>query len=321
MASYRVLVTDYAWANLELEAAILGEIGATIVTPRGTSEAELIEGARGVDGIMTNWAATTAAVIAAAPQCRIVSRLGIGLDNIDVAYCTQQGIPVTNVPDYCVIEVAEHALALLLAMARNVAFHHHQTKTGVYRLQDGPALRRVAGRTLGIVGFGKIGRALAARAAALGLKILATGRTPRDLPPEVEWCDLDSLLSRADFVSLHVPLTAETRLLIDHRRLALFKPGSVLINTARGGVVDHDALAEVLKSGRLAGASLDVQTPEPPDLNRAPYNDPRVIVTPHSAFVSEESLLDLRRRAATQVRERLLGRVPESVVNPEALRD
>ncbi|HRE99989.1 MAG TPA: C-terminal binding protein [Pirellulaceae bacterium] len=315
----RVLVTDYAWPDLEIERGILEPAGIDLVLPRGRSEAELIEAASGVDAIMTNWATTSAAVIGAAPECRIVARLGIGLDNIDVAYCTSRGIPVTNVPDYCVIEVAEHAMALLLALARNVAWYHHRTKQGAYQLQEGPALRRIAGRTLGIVGYGKIGRALADRARAFGLRIVATRRRADLTEPGVEFLPLDDLLSQSDFVSLHVPLTDETRGMISAERLARMKPGACLINTARGGVVDHDGLARSLASGHLAGAGLDVQTPEPPDLSRAPYDDPRVIVTPHAAFVSAESLADLRRRAATQVVERLAGRIPESVVNPSVL--
>ena len=319
MAKFRVLVTDYAWPDLSVERQVLGQIDAEIVLPEGKSEEQLQAAAQGVDAIMTNWASTTSKVIAAAPDCRIVSRLGIGLDNIDVAYCTQRGIPVTNVPDYCVVEVAEHAFALMLALARNVAHYHLRTKQGVYQLQDGVAMRRIAGQTLGIVGFGKIGRELADRARAFGMKLLATGRTPRDLPADVTWCSLEELLSRADFISLHTPLTEQTRQMINAERLSLMKPHAFLINTARGGVIDHQALAQALASGKLAGAGLDVQTPEPPDLSQAPYNDPRVIVTPHAAFVSAESLADLRRRAAQQVSDRLQGQVPENVVNPEVL--
>lgn len=315
----RVLVTDYAWPDLTVETEVLSQIGASIVLPTGTTETELVEAARNVDAIMTNWARTSAAVIAAAPECRIVSRLGIGLDNIDVAYCTQHKIPVTNVPDYCVIEVAEHAMALLLSLARNVAHYHERSKHGVYRLQDGVSMRRIAGCTLGIVGYGKIGQALAERARGFGLKLLATGRTRRELPSDVTWCSLEALLSESDFVSLHTPLTDQTKHMINAQSLSLMKPSAFIINTARGGVIDHEALADAIEAGRLAGAALDVQTPEPPDLKQRPYSDPRVIVTPHAAFVSQESLADLRRRASQQVVDRLSGRVPENVVNPAAL--
>jgi len=166
MAKYRVLITDYAWADLRIEQEILATANAELVSPQGTDVAALTVAAQGVDAIMTNWAKVTAEVIAAAPNCQIVSRLGIGLDNIDMAFATSKAIPVTNVPDYCVIEVAEHALALLLAQARKVAFYHHETQQGRYDLQAGPTLRRLEGQTLGIIGYGAIGQRLASKARA-----------------------------------------------------------------------------------------------------------------------------------------------------------
>jgi D-3-phosphoglycerate dehydrogenase len=319
MPKFRVLITDYAWANLDIERRFLAEIDAEIVLPEATDEQSLAKAAAGVDAIMTNWAKTTRAVIAAAPACQIVSRLGIGLDNIDVAYCTEHKIPVTNVPDYCLIEVAEHALALLLSQARKVAYYHHETQQGRYNLQAGAALRRIEGQTLGIIGYGAIGERLAVKAQALGLKVLATSRKRRELSNGVRWCELDDLLRASDYISLHVPLTPETKGMMGARELALMKPSAYLINTARGGVIDHAALAEALARNQLAGAALDVQVPEPPDLSQAPYNDPRVIVTPHAAFVSVESLENLRQRTAKQVSVQLTGGVPEHVVNPAVL--
>jgi D-3-phosphoglycerate dehydrogenase len=258
-------------------------------------------------------------VIAASGQCRIVSRLGIGLDNIDVAYCTESQIPVTNIPDYCLIEVAEHALALLLALSRKVAYYHCEAKNGRYVLQAGPKLRRIEGQTLGIVGLGNIGRKLAAKALGIGLKVIATSRSRKNPLPGVEYVSLDELLARSDYVSLHLPLSKENRHMIGAAQLAKMKPTAYLINTARGGLVDQAALAAALKDGKLAGAALDVQDPEPPELSQPPFNDPRVIVTPHAAFVSEESLENLRRRVAGQVAVRLTGGVPENVVNPSVL--
>jgi D-3-phosphoglycerate dehydrogenase len=314
MSKYKVLLTDYAWPDLDIERPILAEEGAELVVAERSDSASLAKLAVDADAIMTNWARVDATVLAAAAKCRIVARLGIGLDNIDVDFATRLGMLVTNVPDYCLIEVAEHALALLLAMARKVAFYHHETKQGRYRLQAGPTLRRIERQTLGIVGFGKIGRKLAEKAAALGLEILATGRTRRELPPGIEWCDLDSLLSRSDYLSLHAPLTPQTRHLIGAAQLARMKPTAYLINTARGGLIDTAALAAALAANRLAGAALDVQEPEPPDLTQSPYNDPRVIVTPHAAFVSQESLENLRTRTARQVATALAGGIPENVV-------
>jgi D-3-phosphoglycerate dehydrogenase len=258
-------------------------------------------------------------VIDAAPKCRIVARLGIGLDNIDVAAASNKGMLVTNIPDYCLIEVAEHALALLLGLARKVAFYHHQTKTGGYDLKAGPQLRRVAGQTLGLIGVGNIGLTLAAKAEALGLKVVAAPN-PRTKPPGVATLPFDEVLATSDYVSLHVPLTPQTRHLIGKAQLARMKPSAFLINTARGGLIDNEALAAALAENRLAGAALDVQDPEPPDLGTPPWNDPRVIVTPHAAFASEESLADLRTRTARQVANCLVGAEVPHVVNQAALK-
>jgi D-3-phosphoglycerate dehydrogenase / 2-oxoglutarate reductase len=319
MARYTVLITDYAWPDVEIERRTLAEIGAELIVAAKEQQdpAGLATLARThqVDAIMTNWAKVPEQVIAASPKCRIVSRLGIGLDNIDVAYCTSRDIPVTNVPDYCLIEVAEHALALLLALSRKVAFYHHATKSGRYELQAGPTLRRIEGQTLGIVGLGNIGRKLAEKAIGLGMKVVATSRSGKTQAPGVKLMALDELLAQSDYVSLHVPLVPATRHLIGPAQLARMKPSAYLINTARGGLIDHAALAAALEAGKLAGAGLDVQDPEPPDLSQPPYSDPRVIVTPHAAFVSQESLANLRSRVARQVVTRLSGGVPEHVVN------
>jgi len=319
MSQYKVLLTDYAWRDLEIERRVLAEIDAELIVADKQDAARLTQLATGVDAIMTNWAKVPAAVIEAAPNCRIVARLGIGLDNIDVETASRRGIVVTNVPDYCLIEVAEHALALLLSLSRKVSFYHYETKEGRYQLQSGPTLRRIEGQTLGIVGLGNIGRRLAGKAQALGLNVIASSRTRQGIEDGIEFMSFDDLLSRSDYVSLHTPLTADTKHMIGAGQLARMKPSAYLINTARGGLIDHPALAAALAARKLAGAALDVQDPEPPNLSTPPWNDPRVVVTPHAAFVSEESLANLRQRTARQVVDRLSGRRPENVVNPGVL--
>ena len=319
MARFKVLLTDYAWPDLEIERSVLAGADAELVVAESDDATSLAALARDVDAIMTNWAQVPAEVIEAAPNCRIVARLGIGLDNIDVACATRRKIPVTNVPDYCLVEVAEPALALVLALGRKVGHYHLATKQGRYELQSGPPLKRIEGQTLGIVGLGAIGRRLAEKALGIGLSVVATNRSGRCDLAGVRLVGLEELLTTSDYVSLHVPLTGATRHLIGQSELAQMKPTAYLVNTARGGVLDHAALAEALDAGKLAGAALDVQDPEPPDLGEPPYNDPRVIVTPHAAFYSEESVSDLRRRAAEQVAARLHGERPENVVNPEVL--
>lgn len=171
------------------------------------------------------------------------------------------------------------------------------------------------GQTLGIIGLGNIGRELAEKALGIGLQVIATSRSGKNPLPGVDFVTLDELLTRSDYVSLHTPFTPETKRSIGAEQFAKMKPSAYLINTARGGLIDHDALLAALQSGKLAGAALDVQDPEPPDLSLPIFRDQRVFVTPHAAFVSEESLANLRSRVARQVVTRLTGKVPENVVN------
>jgi len=312
------LYTDFPWADIDLERSILAEVDCEIIASPDNKEATLARLAPGVDAILTCWAPVTARVIDAADRCRHIARTGIGLDNIDVARATERGILVTNVPDYCVNEVAEHTLALIFALGRNLAGYHLATKNGQYDLVAGLPAERISGKMLGIIGLGQIGKVLAARAAAVGMRVVGTNRSRR-VPAGVEWLPLDELLAVSDYVSLQVPLTPETRHLINRDTLAQMKPSAYLINTSRGGLVDHGALAEALAQNRLAGAALDVQEPEPPDLSQAPFNDPRVIVTPHVAFYSSQATHELRTRVAHQAAAFLRGERPENIVNPAVL--
>jgi len=318
MPTFRALYTDYPWADISIERTILGEVACQIVESPDNREESLANLAPGVDAILTCWAKVTSRVIDAADRCRHIARTGIGLDNIDVAHATSRGILVTNVPDYCVNEVAEHTLALIFALGRNVTGYHLATKQGQYDLVAGLPAERISGKTLGIIGLGQIGKILAARAAAVGMRVVGTNRSGRPVDG-VELLPLEELLAQSDYVSIQAPLTPETRHLINSETRRRMKPTAYLVNTSRGGLVDHEALAEALAENRLAGAGLDVQDPEPPDLSRAPWNDPRVIVTPHVAFYSSQATEELRTRVARQVADYLRGETPENVINPEVL--
>lgn len=318
MPQYRALYTDFPWADASIERAILGEAGCELVVSPDNNELTLAGLAPGMDAILTCWAPVTARVIDAADKCRHIARTGIGLDNINVARATERGILVTNVPDYCLREVAEHALALVLVLGRKVAAYHLATKAGAYSLVAQLPVDRIEGKTLGIVGLGQIGSLLAAKAAAIGMRVIGTNRSGRPFPG-VEWRKFDELLAESDYVSLQLPLGPETRHIINRDTLARMKSTAYLVNTSRGGLVDHAALAEALAAGQIAGAALDVQDPEPPDLSQPPWNDPRVIVTPHVAFYSAEATEDLRMRVARQVVAFLRGERPENVVNPAVL--
>lgn len=318
----RILVTDYAWPSLDVEREILAAAGAELVVAESGEEDELTELARGVEGILTNWKRVPVAALEAAPGCLIVSRFGIGVDNIPVADATRLGIVVTNVPDFCVDELAEHAMALLLALARRVVPFARSTGEGRWELALGRTMRRLRGKTLGLVGYGKGAQALAEKARAFGMEIVAF--TPRLLPEALQLGgratnDLEELLAEADFVSLHVPLTAQTRGLVDRSFLERMKPTAFLINTSRGAVIDEQALREAVAGGRIAGAGLDVLTQEPPPQDHPLLGIDNVIVTPHAAFWSEEAIADLCRRATEQVVQALRGELPANVVNPEVL--
>ncbi|MEN0109753.1 MAG: C-terminal binding protein [Planctomycetota bacterium] len=310
--------TDYPWADLDVERSILAEADCTLREASNNREETLATEVGAADAIMTCWAPTSARVIDAAPNCRHIARTGIGLDNIDVVRATERGIVVTNVPDYCIEEVAEHALAMIFALGRKIADGHLATKRGVYDLVATLPVERIAGKTLGVIGLGRTGTLLAEKAAAVGMRVIGTNRSRRT-PAGVQWAPLETLLAQSDYVSLNCPLTDQTRRILRAETLAAMKPTAFVVNTSRGGLIDHDDLAAAIDTGQIAGAALDVQDEEPPDLSRAPYNDPRVIVTPHTAFCSTEAILELRTRVARQVVAVLRGERPENVVNPAVL--
>lgn len=314
---WRVLVTDRAWPDLAIERAILEPLGVELQEAPSTSEAVLADLAAKADAIICNWAPVTPRVVESATRCRVICRSGIGLDNIAIPTATQRRIPVTNVPDYCVGEVADHTLALLLACARRVGFFHVRTKQGEYRLQAPPPPERLAGKTLGLIGLGRIGAAVAHRARAFGLSILGATSSGRDHGVGCPVVPLQELLSRSDYVSLHLPATAATRHLMSRPQFEQMRPTAWLINTSRGSLVDEAALWQALQQNQLAGAALDVFDPEPPDLSQPLFRDERVLVTPHAAFVSPESLAELRTRVARQVAAVLNGERPENIVNPQ----
>lgn len=314
--SHRVLITDRPWSNSGIERAILEPAGCEVIEAPDGDEATLVELAPDVNAIATCWADVTANVIASAKNCRHIARLGIGLDNIDLDVATDQGILVTNVPDYCVGEVADHALGLLLACARNIAFFHLRTKQGEYDLKAGPLMTRLSEQTLGLVGFGRIAQNLREKAMALGLTVIAHSRSGNDHDTGCEMVSFEELLTRSDYISVHAPLTDETEQMFDVASLSKMKQGACLINTSRGGLIDEKALWTALRMERLRMAALDVFDPEPPDLSQPLFRDERVIVTPHAAFVSEQSVHELRERVAHQILDVLQGRRPEYIVNP-----
>jgi D-3-phosphoglycerate dehydrogenase len=306
-----VLLTDYAWPDLAIEAALIESAGFRLVAgpakPAPTEVIDALASEHQPAAIMTNWAPVSAAAIAASPPLRIVARLGVGLDNIAVDEATRRGIWVTNVPDYCIEEVSDHAVGMLLAWARGLIPFDRQVKSG--RWDPASArLRRVRDLTCGIIGLGRTGGRTAEKLRGFGVRLLGYSRRDGTASEIIEKTTLEDLLHRSDVVIVHLPLTRETRHLLDRERLALMKPGAFLINVSRGAVIDTSALIGALEGGGLCGAALDVLEDEPrvpPGLLR-----PDVILTPHVAFSSDASLRDLRRKASEEVVRVLRGERP-----------
>jgi len=320
--AFKVLITDYAWPSLDIERRILGAAGAELVVAETGQEAEFVRLAPPVDAILTNLKQVTPAVLDVAPKCRIVTRYGVGVDNIAVAHATELGIPVANVPDYCFEEVSDHAMALLLACARRVVIFANATQHGQWDVKQGRPIRRVRGQTLGLIGFGRNGRALAGKALGFGLKMLVYDPwvTAEAVAPFGTLThDLDALLRESDYVSVHVPLTPDTRNLINARTLRLMKAGAYLINTSRGPIIDEAALAQALSEKWIAGAGLDVLAQEPGDPANPLFALENAIITPHASFYSEESIEELQQKACERVVAALRGETPPNVINPAVL--
>ncbi len=317
-----VLITDYAWPSLDPEREILSRAGAEILLAEKGTEEELVRLAPSADAILCNWKVVSAPVLRAASRCTTVGRYGIGLDNIDVATATSLGIVVTNVPAYCVDDVADHAMALLLACNRKMVWFDRDIKAGRYDLKAQSPLRRLRGRTLGLAGLGKIGRAVAQRAFAFGLRVIALkprGAINRSEIDGIFLVHLSELLEKSDYLSLHLPATPETIGMFNRSTFGRMKDGVVLINTARGSLVCSEDLIEALNSGKVVAAGIDVWPNEPVPTGDPLAGHPRVIATPHSAFYSDEALIELQTTAASQVAAILNGHYPENVVNEAVL--
>ena len=293
-----------------------------IVSPDGEEET-LLALTRDADAIMTCFAQVTENVVRSAERCVVIGRFGVGVDNIAVSTATELGIAVTYVPDYCVDEVSDHVLALLHAWNRKIVLFDRSVKERGWGSQPlTMRMMRLRGKTIGIIGFGRIGRAVAEKARAFGLNILASdpvvdGKIVKDAGGKL--VDMQTLLAESDFVSLHTPLTDSTRNLIGPSELAAMKPEAFLINAARGPLIDEDALYAALSTRSIAGAGLDVMVDNIPAIDHPLLSLDNIIVTPHTAFFSQESTIELEQRAAAEVVSVMQGRMPDNLVNPAVL--
>ena len=296
----RVLFTDYKFKDIEIESALFRDAGIELVTAQCKTEEEVIAASEGCQGLLIQYAPVGAKVFAARPDIAIASRIGVGYDVIDIDAAKAAGVWVANSPDYGVGEVATHALAMVLTLIRHIAFYDRDIKSGNYHYASAGRIRRASDMTLGILGLGRIGKRMAHVGRNCFRKVIACDPyiIDGDFPAYVERVDLMHLFRDADAISIHVPLNDETRGMVNSSVLNIMKPTSVLVNTARGAVVNIDDLVLALEANRLDGVGLDVLPIEPPPMDHPLLKDPRVLLTPHAAFYSVESERELRRKAA-----------------------
>lgn len=324
----KVVITDYDYPDLSIETDILTRAGAEVVGAQCKSEDELIAVARDAHALIVEYAKVGERTIAHLDNCLIIARYGIGVDIVDVAAATERGILVTNVPDYCVAEVADHAVAMYLCLARRLREYDRGVRAGIWHWLGSKApIHRLQGQVAGIVGFGKIGSAIAARLRPFGFEVVVHDPYAADERVAAAGCrkvEFAELLRSADAVFIQAPLTPETRHMFGAAELAQMKPTAVLVNTARGPIVDNAALAEALEAGTIAAAALDDLEEEPAKQRDWRPTNPlfrfeNLLVSPHSAYYSEESIAEARATAASEVARALRGELPRHVVNKEVL--
>ena len=313
----RIVVTDYDFHDLSIESALVEDAADVDLSGEyARTPDEVIEVAEGADALLVQYAEITDAVFEALPDLRAVGRYGIGVDSIDLDAATAHGVPVVNVPDYCIEEVPTHTLALLLACVRKVPSYDRAIKGGEWDWTAGKPIRRLTGATLGLVGFGKLPRRLIELVEGFDLEVLVYDPYVDAAAVDAAGAkkvDLDELLDRSRYVSVHAPLTDETRGLIDADALDRMREDAILINTARGPLVDYEALAAAVEAGDIAGAGLDVLPEEPP--STPPLDHDAIVYTPHVAFYSEESEETMRRTVTEDVLGILGGAAPMNLVN------
>jgi len=322
MAERVVAVTDSVFPSLEPAKAVLSKIGGELrLAPEPTPEG-ILSVARDADAVLTTYAKVTGEMIPQMTKCRVISRFGIGVDNVDIPVATSKGIVVTKVPDYCLDEVSDHAMALLLALIRKIPSSNTRTQSGKWEMKAVVPIHRLRGTVLGLVAFGQIPQLVAPKAQAFGMQVITYDPYVSDevlKRANVRRVELDELIRTSDYISLHCPLTAETKHLFGADAFQKMKRSAYLVNTARGPVIHEAALAQALDQKLIAGAALDVMEKEPPGTSPL-FGRDNIIVTPHTSFYSEESLVDLQTKAAEEVVRVLSGQAPRNPVNPEVLK-
>lgn len=316
----KIVITDYRFPDIDQEKRAVAAAGGTLVAAQAATEDEVAELCRDADAVLNVRAPITRRAIAAMERCRVIVRYGIGVDSIDIPAATERGIMVANVPDYCLDEVSDHALALMLMLSRQMIPSIGLAREGTWSVSKMPPVQRLRGQACGLFGSGRIGSLLAGKVSALGMQVIVhdpylSEQRAREMGAEL--VTFDGLLERADFISLHAPLTDETRHVFGAAAFSKMKPTASIINTARGGLIDEAALLAALDAGKLYGAGLDVMESETvvTRTRTALVKHPKIVVTAHTAWLSREARATLQLRAIEQALACLRGEIPYGLVN------
>ncbi len=316
----KIVITDCDHPSVEIEKKILSKIDSELILATCITEEDVIAVAADADGIINQYAPITRRVIESLKRCKVIARYGVGVDNIDVKAATKFGIIVANVPDYCVDEVSTHTMALILACARGITLLDRKIRDKKWDFTLAKPLFRTQGKTLGLFGLGRIARMVAQKASGFGIKIIAYDPYVSKVDGGIKLVELSQLLTDSDFVSIHTPLTVETRHSFGENELKAMKKTAYLINTSRGPVINEKDLYIALKEKWIAGAALDVMEKEPPDWKDPLLKLENIIITPHISFYSEESYVELKTKVAESVRSVLKGELPRAMVNPQVIK-
>ena len=315
------MITDVSFPDINFEQTELQQIDATLVRLSCKTAEDVVRQCQDADALLVQYAPITADVLSCLPNLKAISRYGIGVDMIDVTAATLHDVLVCNVPDYCIEEVATHALAMILYWARRLAAYQQDVKSrhwNLNQIDDAHRVYRLRGQTLGLVGAGRIARYLEKMVNALGMRVIYYDPYIQSDPLEAaQSVGFDELIETSDFISIHCPLTNETKGLFDERVFQAMKPSAVLVNTSRGAVVKNSAMEKALRNGWIAGVGLDNLEQEPPDWDDPLLKIPNMVITPHVAFYSEESLKDLQRLTAKAIVDLYRNIKPEGLLNPE----
>jgi D-3-phosphoglycerate dehydrogenase len=312
---FKVVITDCDHGSIDEEKKEFGRIGAELILAQIKEEEDLVRVCKNADGLLNQYALLTRKVLQKLPKCKVIGRYGVGVDSVDLKAATDLGIVVANVPDYCVEEVADQALSMILALIRKTVFFDEKVKSNEWDFRQGRPIHRIKDKTLGLIGSGRIGLEVAKRISAFGVRVLAFDPYLQKTPDGVELTGLDSVLKESDFISIHCPLNESTRHLIGDKEFQKMEKKPLIINTSRGPIIDEAALIQALMKRQVSGAGLDVLEKEPPDPQNPLLKMENVVIAPHISFYSEESISELKRRTAENVSSVLLGKWPRSVVN------